>query len=252
MAPRLRSNRRALARSGSAVVVAVAGLVALAASGACTSSTTTLPYTPITGIIIRSQSLVAGYGCGTADGGPGQVYRYAAVLTYAPADGGADASASLTLTNVFDCFADGVFENLPTTGGSTFELTIYAYTAAAYADARLPVSLGCSPGQPPDAAFCAQGSSAMTAAEVAAATWTTRCTGTQQAGAPVLASCDPLEPVAAPGSPTPDASMDAPADAATEASAPASSNDASGDGPEGAPADAGADSGPNDAATSGG
>ena len=156
IAPRLPSNRRAIARSGSAVVVAVAGLVALTAGGACTSSTTTLPYTPITGIIIRSQSLVAGYGCGTADGGPGQVYRYAAVLTQAPADGGADASGSsgpLPLTNVFDCFTDGVFENLPTTGGSTFDLTIYAYTAAAYADARLPVSLGCAPDQPRDAGY---------------------------------------------------------------------------------------------------
>ena len=141
---RLRIVPRVVVR-GVAAVLAIAPLAVIV--GACTSSTTTLPYTPITGIIIQSQSLVAGYGCGLADAGSGQVYRYAAVLTYAQPEGGADAATSqlLTLTNVFDCFADGVFENLPTNEGSTFALSIYAYD---YDDYTLRAALPPAPFAP--------------------------------------------------------------------------------------------------------
>ncbi|HEY5145248.1 MAG TPA: hypothetical protein VII82_00710 [Polyangiaceae bacterium] len=177
-----------------AAAVAIAPLAAM--SGACTSTTTTLPYTPITGIVILSRSLVAGYGCGTADAGPDEIYRYAAVLTSAPPDGGTDASASqLPLTNIFDCFADGVFENLQ---GSTFDLKIYAYKKASYDAAALPLSLGCTPGQSSDAS-CTPAAQALTPSQEAAADWTTTCYATQQSGAPVLATCGPLEGAGATG-----------------------------------------------------
>jgi hypothetical protein len=165
----------------------------VAMAGACTSTTTTLPYTPITGIVILSRTLVAGYGCGTADAGPDEIYRYAAVLRYAQPDGGTDASTMPPLlTNVFDCFADGVFENLPTVEGSTFDLKIYAYDKASYDAAALPASLGCTPGQSSDAS-CTPASLALTPSQEAAADWTTTCYATQQSGAPVLATCAPLE-----------------------------------------------------------
>jgi hypothetical protein len=190
----------------------------VAVFGACTSTTTTLPYTPITGIVILSGSLVAGYGCGTADAGPDQIYRYAAVLTYAPPDGGTDAAASqaFTLTNIFDCFADGVFENLPTVEGSTFDLKIYAYKKATYDAAALPPTLGCTPGQSSDAS-CTPSSQALTSSQEAAADWTTTCYATQQSGAPVLATCGPLEAVGAEGAV--DASSGTSADAADAADA---------------------------------
>jgi len=207
----------------------MAPLVAM--SGACTSTTTTLPYTPITGIIILSRSLVDGYGCGTADAGPGVIYRYAAVLTYAPPDGGTDASATqaFTLTNVFDCFADGVFENLPTVEGSTFDLKIYAYTKASYDAAALPPTLGCMPGQSGDAS-CTPASQALTPSQQAAADWTTTCYATQQSGAPVLATCGPLEAVGVTGAV--DASSGTSADASggdAQSAAEASTDAASGD-----------------------
>src|ERR1700745_1041166 len=75
----------------------------------CPTTDTTASYTPITGILIRSSSLVAGHGCGT---GPGQIYRYAAILYYAPDAGGGPGPVE---AGVFDCFTDGIFSNLPAT-----------------------------------------------------------------------------------------------------------------------------------------
>ena len=51
------------------------------------------------------------------------------------------------LTNIFDCFADGVFENLPSSdaGSQTFNVTIFAYNKELYDDAGLPANLGCPP-----------------------------------------------------------------------------------------------------------
>src|SRR5258708_29252921 len=91
----------------------------------CPSVTTTTGYTPITGIVIRSSALVAGYGCGT---GPNQVYAYAALVAVA-----SNAKPTVPiLGSVFTCFTDGVFENLnPSDGGSLdFAVSIFAYDKA--------------------------------------------------------------------------------------------------------------------------
>jgi hypothetical protein len=188
--------------------------VGLAASG-CPSSTTTLPYAPITAIEIVSSSLVAGYGCGTADS---QVFKYLAIVSQ-PGD---------PVCNVFDCFApQGVFENLLPDAGlqpdgalPTVTLKIFAYNARSYA-----MQQGTLQGPAIiDGGLCpalADGGGAP------GAQWTTTCTATPVQGIPVLAVCPPLEPVAPAdaGADAPEAAPEASPEAAPEA-APAAAPEA--------------------------
>jgi hypothetical protein len=247
------------------------GLVAAAAGAlGCNSSSATSTFTPITGIEIRSADLVAGIGCGTTvplDGGPGTVFRYAAVLSHATLDDAGrpevdDAGAVIgapVFSNIFDCFANGVFENLPASdaGSLTYAISIYAYDLADYTRAALPPNLGCAPAGS-DASVCTPASTPLTASQVEAATYVTVCTATQQSGVPVIAVCPPLRPPGAnevPPAPGADASAldgaadgaamesgdGAPADgAATESGADAAPIDGGADGATPAPSDAGA------------
>jgi hypothetical protein len=211
-------------------LIAGAGACAVAA---CATTTATTTYTPITGIEIRSAALVSGFGCGM---GQTQVYRYAAALSYgegpateptdvpdaeagtpdgdagarddagAATDAGAGAPEAaglpveqngVPLTNIFDCFADGVFENLPSSdaGSQTFNVTIFAYNKDTYDKAGLPANLGCPPTI--DGGQCTPASVPLTSAQESLAPWTTLCTATQQQGTPVVAVCAPLESPAA-------------------------------------------------------
>jgi hypothetical protein len=177
------------------------GIFAALACGAmaCEATSTSAPYTPITGVVIRAASLVAGYGCGE---GLGQVYRYVAVVRYAPsADAEADAQASsATWTNISDCFSDGVFENLPvlSNGDQTFTVSIFAYDKKSYDEASLPSSLACTPGMPAADASCVDGIQSVSARAQQLASWTTVCTATQLQGSPALAVCPPLEAAGGP------------------------------------------------------
>ncbi len=164
---------------------------------ACDTTTTTTAYTPITGILIRSSSLVEGFGCGT---GSDQVYRYVATVDYAGVaaatpDGGATVQPSgAPWTNIFDCFTDGVFENLPssTSGSQAFTVSIFAYDTASYEKAALPVDLGCPPSTPGNAAVCVPPPQRLSASQARLAPWSTTCSATQEQGIPVLAVCLPL------------------------------------------------------------
>jgi hypothetical protein len=239
-------------------LLAAAGASAL---GACTSTTTPTTYTPITGILINSGALVTGFGCGQR---PGEVYRYAAVVTFQTDGGKAGAPVTqngMPLTNIFECWTNGVFENLPSSdaGSLTFNVAIFAYDYASYLRAGLPSNLGC-PAVAPDGGNCVPGSQPITAAQEAEATWTTLggCTATQQAGTPVFAICPPLTPV--PPVETGDASADAAregaADAAPDAAVPmpdatvslpdASATDGGGSSHDAADASADAAATPND------
>ena len=172
------------ARAAAAISL-VTGLWATAGLTGCPSDTTATGYTPITGIEILSSSLVSGHGCGT---GPGQVYRYAAVVSYAADAGGAASDAGqLPVANVFDCFVDGVFESLPasSSGSQSFAITIFAYDRTSF-----PASLNCPPAGGP----CPAQDPRAIGAVAGQATWTTTCTATQQQGIPVLAVCGPLLP----------------------------------------------------------
>ena len=212
-------------------LLAAAGLVAASLAGwafiagsalfagstltGCPSGDSGVTYTPITGILIDSPQLVAGLGCGT---GTGQVYKYAATLTYVDEAG---VQASPTYASVFDCYSNGIFANLPEddSGSVSFDLSIYAFNQASY-----PVAL--------DAVAYSQGvdyAQAVTTvlANTATANWTTTCTATQSSNVSVLALCQPLAPVGVAG----DSGLDAPAEAAdagaTDASDAGDASDAS-------------------------
>jgi hypothetical protein len=98
-----------LGSSWAAVIAA-----ALGAAG-CNSASNPESYTPITGIEIEPSSLLQGLQCGT---GPNDLYQYVAVV-WDDVNGG--PSAQPLASNVFDCFATGVFENLPTEDGGPKE-----------------------------------------------------------------------------------------------------------------------------------
>jgi hypothetical protein len=194
-------------------VLGLVGAVGAAVIAACTTTTTTTTFTPITGIEIRSAALVAGFGCGMA---PHQVFRYAATVSFAAPDGGPPPPQTVPIfTNIFDCFTDGVFENLPIAdGGSlTFSIAIFAYNEDAYLNkAQLPPNLGCVPTLDGGGALnCTPATMTLSVDQRAAATWITTCTATQQAGTPVIAVCPPLSP---PDAGVPEASTDAASDGA--------------------------------------
>jgi|SRR5215472_3771985 len=202
-----------------AVVCALAIALAL---WACVDNTT-VGITPTTAIVVRSDTLVAGYGCGV---GPGQVYKYAAVVVEPDASG--NPSGPIVAAQVFDCFADGTFVSLnPSDSGSlTFFVLVYAYDKTQYdADeaAAMPTF---------ESAVGAANSSHVNDFPQIPATWTTSCTATQQANVEVLALCGPLTPAgqssdggedgpatdAPPGdAPTDGSGEAAPAEAATDA-----------------------------------
>jgi hypothetical protein len=152
----------------------VAGAVALLA---CSDAAVSPTISPVTGIIIRSEQLVIGKGCGL---GATQIYKYAAIVI----NGDNVPVAGAT----YDCFADGTFVNLAATDGGSFsfKVAIAAFNASAYN---------------------AQSSAIEAAANRAdlgglarlRATWTTDCVASQQQDIEVLAVCGPLTvPVAGP------------------------------------------------------
>jgi hypothetical protein len=152
----------------------------------CNQQSTPTGYTPITGIEILAPSLLDELQCGT---GANDVYRYVAVVWDA-VDGGRVGEP--LVSNVFDCFAIGLFENLPSLDGGSqqFFLQIFAYDRES-----LPPSLTCPGGLSPSGGACGAEDAGSVATGPADAQWTTTCTATQQQGIPVLAVCQPLMPV---------------------------------------------------------
>jgi len=214
------SFARALVASS---IAAVGGWCALAG---CQQSAPTTAYTPITGIAIPSAELVVGHGCGTR--GQEQVYKYAAIVTYYDAgpnqesgaaadDSGVDQDAaaasedagdnqdsalmmpSAVTSGIFDCFADGVFSNLPQSdaGNLSFTIQIYAYNACSF-----PSGLACPQNT---ATHCPAEDPNSVASQPS--NWTATCMATQVTGVTAIADCSPLEPGDA-ASPCADASTE--------------------------------------------
>ncbi len=158
-------------------------LFAAAALGACTTATATTVYTPVTGIQVPSADVAQGHGCGT---GSDQVYRYIAVISYP-----SDASTTFSTTAVFDCFADGLFSNLPFTNAAAsqpFNITIFAFNQASF-----PAALDCV-GSP-----CPGDDAGEVALWTGTANWTGKCQATEVSGVTALATCAPLEPLSGSG-----------------------------------------------------
>jgi hypothetical protein len=177
------NRRRAIVALGSLGAGAVGVSLTLALAG-CPNTASTSIYTPPTGIQIDSQDLVAGVGCGP---GPGQVYRYAAVVTQET-----DAGAPFVVSGVFNCYSDALFTNLPSPdgGSTTYSIGIFAYDSASF-----PAALGgCE--YSPLSAGCPGDDAAVVKRYESQATWTTTCTATQFQGVPQVAQCGQLVPAA--------------------------------------------------------
>jgi hypothetical protein len=95
---------------------------------ACSGTSGSDTVVPITGVTVRAETLTDGRGCGRE---ATQVFKYAAVVLGKNPSGG--AFDTLVAGNVFDCFSDGQFVELPASGGSfEYSIQIYAYNEAAF------------------------------------------------------------------------------------------------------------------------
>lgn len=157
--------------------VRVLAAAAPSAAIGCATTAPTTGYTPITGIEIPADAIVAGHGCGT---GVDQVFKYAAVVS-------TPTVQTFVTSGVFDCFANGVFSNLPSPdgGSETFDVSIYAYNQTSFPDPLL-----CLPNTAP----CPGDDAGAIAPWQSSANWTTTCTVIQVQGVASITKCGPLEP----------------------------------------------------------
>jgi hypothetical protein len=217
-----------------AVIATTVGVMGLFGLAACPGSPSTTLYTPITGLVINSESLLSGVGCGT---GAGQVYKYAAVVTLA----GDASEPGLPVSGVFDCFTNAQFANLATPDGNltSYDIAIYAFNEATFVGSgpQSPAAeLGGCTDVESDAAC--QGENPATVLKYAGlANWRTTCTATQVPGVSEVAVCKGLLPVGD-ASAAPDVGLDTSFPEAGTGEGSTGSESGPGDG--GAPGDAGA------------
>jgi hypothetical protein len=196
---------------------------------ACGTSGTSETFAPITGIVVRAESLTTGRGCGTEGS---QIFKYvAAVFGLNPADvmqPPAKQRYDLFLAaNVYDCFTDGLFVNLPDTFGvSSYDVQVFAFNKAAYDAAGGDAALKSLTAQlqaeraalvaalaDPDSGNAALDSVNainvnITRLRAVVPTYSTVCTATQYQLVQTLAVCPPLSAGAtAIGKPTPPATV---------------------------------------------
>ena len=87
---------------------------------ACGSTSTETLFPPITGVTVQAESLTTGRGCGT---GSTQIFKYAVVVK---------ALGEFAASNLYDCFTDGTFVDLPDIGIAQYDLQVVAYNRAAF------------------------------------------------------------------------------------------------------------------------
>lgn len=173
-----------MSRVRAARVLTACAALALLASGAsgaaglgCGSSAATTILVPITGVTVRAESITSGLGCGR---GSTQLFKYA-VVVFGPNPMALGSFDTPLASNVYDCFSDGLFVNLPATAGNTdYRLSVYAYNAQAYeaaTDAKIRAALA--------------GANAATLAATSP-TFTTTCSATEVPDVQSLAVCQPL------------------------------------------------------------
>ena len=108
--------------------MAAASIALAAYSG--TSSTETI--TPVTGIVVRAESVTAGKGCGRS---ATQVFKYAVLVGKLDTTSPESFKPENRITeNVFDCFADGTFVELTADadGYGQYAVLVYAFNEAAW------------------------------------------------------------------------------------------------------------------------
>ncbi len=174
--------RALLLFAGAGALAVGAGALSLAA---CTTDTGVVGLVPVTGIVVRSSSLVAGFGCGP---GLTQVFKYAVVVT--------SADGQSSWGGLYNCFADAEFVALPSSDAGTyvFRVDVYAFNAASAAVTDLDAGAPAANAAPDVATLAAN------------ATWVAHCSATQQPNVEVLAVCGSLVPGTAKASATLDTS----------------------------------------------
>ena len=156
-------------------LVGAASVLAGAAGVACSGTASTAGiYTPITGVLVRSDALVSGIGCGTKSD---QVFKYVAVVLL---DGQTLNVGGTGVGLVSDCFADAKFANLPARPDGTLTVTvqIYAFSQQSYlAQQAKGLDLAATD---------------WTQLQKFSPTYKASCEATQQQNVEVLAVCNPL------------------------------------------------------------
>ena len=102
---------------------------------ACGSTSTETLFPPITGVTVKAESLTSGLGCGT---GATQIFKYAVVVS-TPVPNAVDAPPVYAASNLYDCFTDGTFVDLPDIGTAQYDIKVYAYSRAAFTAAGADV-----------------------------------------------------------------------------------------------------------------
>ena len=154
----------------------VAAVFAAAFAAACGSSDTTATLVPITGITVRAENLTANLGCGLGDS---QVFKYA-VIVFGRNPNAFNTFDVYVASNVYDCFSDGQFVDLPPSAGVTdYQLQIFAYSSASYQAAGGDAGVRAAAANP-------------VTLPATHPTYTTKCTATEVGDVQALAACDPL------------------------------------------------------------
>lgn len=147
--------------------------LALVAIPACGDSVSSPAVPPVTGVMVRSDALLAKHGCGNGDS---QVYRYVATVV--------DSNGANVAGQVVDCFADATFVNLPPAAGSestSYGIAIFAFNSATYAAKNANGQVDAS-------------ASNLASMQQIAATFTAKCTVVQITNVQTVADCEPLLP----------------------------------------------------------
>ena len=137
---------------------------------ACSSGAQESGITPVTGIVVRSETVTAGRGCGARDS---EVFRYAAAIV--------DADGNAQGIGAFDCFADASFQNLRASQNGLFDyaIEVHAFNRTSYEEVR------------PQLENAALGGNLAEFRDIRP-NWLTHCTARQRSEVETVANCVPL------------------------------------------------------------
>lgn len=148
---------------------------------ACGEAAATTTFTPQTGVVVRSESLTSGIGCGT---GSTQIFKYVAVAV--------DKNHMASAAGVYECFADGVLVNLQPaqqpdgTYSLDYTVQVYAFNQAAYTASQGKITADVAQPNTAGSQFASDAFATL------GATYTTSCTATEQGNIQVVAVCAKL------------------------------------------------------------
>lgn len=160
------------------IISLASALACLASSTGCGDTAASTAYTPQTGVIVRSEALTTGIGCGT---GATQIFKYVAVAV--------DADNHAAAAGTFECFADGVLVNLQpaaSTASLDYTVKVYAFNQTAFTAVQAQITSAVATPNTSGGVFAAPAFATL------GPTYTTSCTASEQANIQVVAVCAKL------------------------------------------------------------